>query len=728
MLQLGIIADKDNDVTNTCSKMDTISTPPTQKDGMGAGAAGATGGVGVGGDMGFAIPDDYGLSGEGSGKKPKINMIDEDGQLVEVQAEVKAETLANLPEQTEPEGKTYTYTVTPIENTDGSATLEIETLNITEVVVKTPNVICRTSNDDVMDADFTEAYMSLPPSSQIRQRAESLDKTYRAIGGKRWKAQTQYNSQRRVAADLIDPVRTLQSALVGFQNSESQAEKTIKAQRAQVIYESMRSLLNNNNLNANDLSSSLGRVVRTVDATPLSSINAVDGVIGDLDDSISELEEVSQRGSYPTVSEFTEAVREFEQVQADVERMKRDVKTALYSQSGTMQSLGGKKSMGDKIAIKQNYRLLDEAYQSDTVKVEGPIPSNVPNYRLAIDASPRLCGNCRFFKGTDDPMYGDCTAFDFSARPNYLCDAWQSPNLTTIHTAVRTAAKNNSAEGDYPLHTKTPIIPVHGEPHERNGVVEGVVHPIIALQDKPFDLQVAEEYNAPQEPEPNAAMRNTTKDFLPGDVVFSKSLNSLAVVDNVAMYEGSKMYGLKLIDGRGVSHGSGFSYGSDLQLRGKSAVKSPHRSTKMLDADLNNMIDTVRSVYKAIKAVVEGHQDLKSAPLSNKDVIAPLLSDVVQIMTTPEFTNITTGPGRKYYRAIQNSMVSLGAARQVLFEGYKVINYLKRNDTSTKSNISDVMMKAQTDCYARVKEALRHVEDALLLPSATHETEAPGTE
>lgn len=698
-------------MTDANNENRAYTNPLAQKDGAFSG-----------GDIGFAIPADY-----GSRPNPTINMVDENGKLIEVRADVKAETLSNLPEQTSPEQQTVTYTVNPVTNSDGSTTLEIETVDVKEVVVKTPNVVCRSGSDDVIDPEFTEAYMSLHPKNPIRQRAESLDKTYRIIGSKRWKAQIQYNAQRKLAADLIDTVRSLQSALVDFQNAESQSEKTLKAQRAQIIYDGMRSFFDAKSVRASDISGNLGRVIRIVDATPIVSINAVDGIVGDLDDSISDLEEVSQKGSYPTVSEFNEAVREFEQVQASVDKMKRDVRTALYSQEGVVQTFGGAKSMSEK-AVKQNYRLLDEAYQEKTVKVEGAIPSNVPNYRLAIDASPRLCGNCRFFNGSDDPNYGFCTAFEFNAKPNYLCDAWQSQNLTAIHTAVRSTTKNNSQEGDYPLHSKTPIIPVHGEPHGKNGVVEGIVHPIIALQDKPFDLQVAEDYNAPQEPEQNAVMRGSAKDFLPGDVVFSKSLNSLAIVNSAVLYEGAKMYGLKLIDGRGVSRGSGFSYANDLQLRGKSAVKTEGRrsTTKMLDDDLNNMIETVRSVYKAVKSVVDEHQDLRMSPLSNKDVISPLLSDVVKVMTTPEFTNITTGPGRKYYRAVQNAMVSLGAARQVLFEGYKVINFLKRNETSTKGSIPEVMMKAQADCYARVKEALGHLEDALLLPSATHSTDAPG--
>ncbi len=106
----------------------------------------------------------------------------------------------------------------------------------------------------------------------------------------------------------------------------------------------------------------------------------------------------------------------------------------------------------------------------------------------------------------------------------------------------------------------------------------------------------------------------------------------------------------------------------------------------------------------------------------------PRVNDIKAALASDIFQNVTTGPKRKYFRAVQNAMVSVGAARQVLFDSYKTINYLKARPASpqVKAQMYEAAVTAQKQAYDRIQDALKMVQDSLTMPSATHGYEAPG--
>jgi hypothetical protein len=91
------------------------------------------------------------------------------------------------------------------------------------------------------------------------------------------------------------------------------------------------------------------------------------------------------------------------------------------------------KSIEDKLETKGTNQSAVNQTASKTIDA---VPDNVSNYRVAMDVSPRVCGNCRFFEGADG-VTGNCKIYSFSAKANHLCDAWQAVNLTPTHTPVR---------------------------------------------------------------------------------------------------------------------------------------------------------------------------------------------------------------------------------------------------------------------------------------------------
>ncbi len=426
-----------------------------------------------------------------------------------------------------------------------------------------------------------------------------------------------------------------------------------------------------------------------------------ENLIGEIAKTSNEL-----KTAFHTVSE--------ENVKAILSEVPSHVKELWHKGLLTLENL---KEISMKSRTKNNLRLLQEVTTPET-KNDG-VPTNITNYRVAIDASPRICGNCRFFVPGDNPNTGHCSAFDFEARPNYVCDAWQSQTLSAYHTAVR-------AQMEY----------VDGTPKETRGNV--LANQSTLTPDSELMIETEEEVNinAETEPDDNAAIRYFSKDFVPGDLVYSKALRSYAYIESSSVYNGNKVFSLKLIDKRGVAWGTSVSHVDDLEPRSSKAFKikgnSSNKSIKesvvtASDIELNEIVTSTKELYKIMKQAVDTHADVTLNPLSNKEVLSPLRDTLLATLEKPAFVAITTGPKRKYYRAIQTALSSIGAARQVLFEGYKAINVLKQKGTKNADNqIKMVMIKSQTDAYDRLTHAAKQLEDALLLPSVTHDMPAPG--
>lgn len=441
-----------------------------------------------------------------------------------------------------------------------------------------------------------------------------------------------------------------------------------------------------------------------------------------------ELDQVTTEDTTPA-DEVRESILSIEQ---EMLRMYGDVRRVLELKGFPL------------IAQKSQMRLLQDIEEAEANKdVAAPAspttpPTHVPNYRLAIDASPRVCGNCRFFTGSNG-VNGNCSAFDFTARANYVCDAWQAQSLTSFHTAVRgimdtIADVVGEATGNKPQATLkvelSPVIEIDGHPKVTEGVVPGEHQVPLPIGDnytwalEEGFYQHNEDDGKHREIPREENLRNATRTFLPGDLVYSGALRSMAVIQKAAELEGLKVYALKLIDGNGNSWGSGISYGNDLTPRSKSAVKSDDNISTVYATD--DLVEQTQTVYKALRAIVKNHENILENPLSNKEILTPLREDLIKCLSQDMFVGVKTGPKRKYYRAIQTALSSIGAARQVLFEGYNAIRTLQETMPANKSAMRQVMLKAQQDAYERVCHACKQLEDALMLPSATHNQAAPG--
>lgn len=77
-----------------------------------------------------------------------------------------------------------------------------------------------------------------------------------------------------------------------------------------------------------------------------------------------------------------------------------------------------------------------------------------PNYTLAVSQdgaaeSPIRCGVCRFF----DPKTLKCTAYDFTAAPDHVCDAFETPPLQGMPAAGRSVPQPPTVEnpGDFSI-------------------------------------------------------------------------------------------------------------------------------------------------------------------------------------------------------------------------------------------------------------------------------------
>lgn len=417
----------------------------------------------------------------------------------------------------------------------------------------------------------------------------------------------------------------------------------------------------------------------------------------------------------------------------ELSRLQRDMHSRLIELERTGE-IDSSKSFNRLLDVAQSEEETRAANDSDTV------PKIVPNYRVALDSSPRVCGNCRFFQGTEG-VNGHCRAFDFTAKAHYVCDAWQAQQLTAYHTVVRNEGddEDTSKQGD--VEYSSPML--EGDHVDKDeGKVEG--HYIEHTANEGGDLQIAHtvDYSEPSTPDENAALRAAGRSYIPGDKVYSNALRTLAIVDDVAQIDGVQVYGLKLVDNRGGVWGAGYSYARDLEPRSNEAVKNDPSVKAYEDEfyedirddgesiNLDQIITATRKVYKMTSQAVRQHEDFVSNPVSNKDTLNPIRDALLALNQSPMMKNVKTGPRRKYYRALQHALSSIGAARQILWESYRAINETGRTDgaPATQSMIRKAAYRAQKDAYSRLVNANDHLKDALSLPSATHGYDAPGFE
>lgn len=365
--------------------------------------------------------------------------------------------------------------------------------------------------------------------------------------------------------------------------------------------------------------------------------------------------------------------------------------------------------------------------KSDERFLEGEQPeSTIPNYRIAIDASPRVCGNCKFFNGSEG-VEGNCSVYDSTVRANYICDAWQSQSLTPFHTPVR-AIENVGTDDDVQMRAplEKPESYVHESPGRVQGEYVGYIHNA---------SDVVEYDGLYQGEDDKSAYEYEYKSFIPGDIVYSKAFRSMARVTSTLSNDVGNICGVDLIDGNGNTTGSGVTLADDLEPRSSKAIKRGMKTTlwtsttasRALASDeaVQEMVDIVRSCYRSVTDIVDAYDD--GELLSNQNALTPLRQDMLTVMSNPIFENVKTGRRRKYYRALQNALGAIGAARFILFTGYRTINNIKsRSGGADKQAMASVMEKAQSDAFDRVAKAQQILENALTLPSETHNDEAPG--
>lgn len=560
----------------------------------------------------------------------------------------------------------------------------------------------------------------LPENNPIRIRAQEFEKQFSPAFHALYDTAERLEDQKVAALALRDLANNISTeAREKQQEWEAKVSQTAGARSVHEEYDQAisqwktqteRILQNHGGLRLWEVSpkfsQSLVKFAVEASQEPFGEDRHFDEAVSLLDDAIKELHEVNAEGGGDILSAYQKAQQEYADKLERLKQMDSDVQRAIER--------GAKKSSGEFSFLSDQSNPFDD------------LPA--PGYRLALDTSPRVCGSCRFFEWQEGTAEGHCHAFGFTAKANYTCDAWQAQSLSAIHTAVRDEGQKdmnyNRSAKQRPLYTSS-VDEKDGTPKEMLGRVPGQTTVSQNINESEIEVHDDFNYSIPQTPDENAALRFARNEFLPNDLVYSRALRTLAIVQDVAEVSGNKVYSLKLVDSRGGAWGSGISYGEDLQPRSKSAMKMRPRRRAKSD-DLQDMVEVTRSVYRALEGVVQNHEDLLETPLSNKDVLTPLQQDMLKVMEDPMFDNITTGPKRKYFRALQNATHSVGAARQVLFEGYRTISTIRKENPSAKSQMRDVMLKTQRGAYERLKSALKQVHDALTMESATHGDPAPG--
>lgn len=500
------------------------------------------------------------------------------------------------------------------------------------------------------------------------------------------------------------------------------------------------------------------------------------GMISSLENSVSIVQDISEGGKSPLsvrAKEFGDnALSLFKDLLKDLSSA--GFKGEFYWISPANQDYTEEENVEEKAQIETNGVALDD--DTKTIKSEKAVEEDdgIPNYHLAIDVSPRVCGSCRFFQNIDGKT-GNCSVFDFVARANYVCDAWQAITLTASHTPVRSVDGVKAEIQNTPLVSE--VIP---------GKVQGQTVVLVPSGEVPQDVTVSGTYT--EGSTSSTALVSTpitvetivSRGILPGDKVYSESLRSMGVVTSTVKIDGVEglVCSIRLIDGNGVEFGTAQVAEADLTRKTEKALKKegePKKKVKseedmsvsqpvnevvipveegvqvqeiptsktdieeMRKDEVAKMVARVRAIRSEVNSVIEQFALIEGNPsattkwISNKEHINPLIKMLNDELNSPLFEGVKTGQKRKYYRAMQNCEYAVGAAKQVLFSSYKEINDLNEKSSTDASKASfyksekrKSALNGQRACYERLKTALAYLDDSLLLPSATHNEDAPG--
>ena len=572
-------------------------------------------------------------------------------------------------------------------------------------------------------------YEALDTSDPIRIRAEAFVKQYQDVHKTAADIQTVVDAQKQTASLIIPIAKSISDATQSADVKSS--DFTGRIANWQVDAVAALQTFKSHNFHLKDICPVLIDCFKVFDSVvkgDLSLEDALPTIQDSANKAVENLYNVQQSGYGIPLQNSAIGQDNIGAVQKNYEYMVGDVKASLLRkelQSSVTQKLIGE-SGGDNITtlvevtsepegetVKTALRLLEETDQQATP------PDRIPNYHLALESSPRVCGNCRFFKG-EPGVKGRCRAFDSEVSANYVCDAWQALSLTEVHTVMRNDTSDNK----------------HLPESYRSAPVQDLAEATPAPVDNIAELDI----------EPNDTMRAVQGQYAPGDQVYSKALRSYGIIQSCQAVDGIEYYSLKLINMNGVASGSAYTAAPDLQRKSNKATKNGEvvYDAGKLEDDLNQITQATRQVYKTLKGISDEHRalgnidlgairsglkvDVIKPILTNTEVVVPLLNGIKEVLVSDIFQNVTTGPKRKYFRAVQNAMVSVGAARQVLFEAAKTINYLKNRpqDSQVKTQMYASAVTAQKQAYDRIQDALKMVQDSLVMPSATHGYEAPG--
>lgn len=482
-------------------------------------------------------------------------------------------------------------------------------------------------------------------------------------------------------------------------------------------------LLDKYEINGYELGDNLSGFIDSMLQVPVSG-NYVDDARTYLEQAFTELASIAENGGGNIRQQYLDAEQAYNEYMLELQKMQDKMKQGYMVNTNRE---GENENAGKSHKSTAYERVMDE--------IDPIMPPRIPNYHLALETSPRTCSTCYHFKAMRNGV-GVCNEYEAEVKANYVCDAWQNQELSEVHTVVRNVS-SKADDWEEPVFASE-MIDKDGKPKEILGKVRGQNLEIEPLVDSYAWTLDSFNFSIPQEPDENAALRAMNDDFLPDDIVYSKSFNSLARVASVTTMSGSKYYGVQLIHPNGVTYGTGISTGKDFVMRGNKATKGesriveqPVRRTKPRQKaiDTSSVIEHTRNVRDALEAVVETHSNWTTNPISNKDVLNPLTEQLKAILALDDFQNVLTGPKRKYFRALQTAITTIGAARFILLDSAKAIMAIDSSGVKNAQNKKrEIAMNAQERAYRNLEYAYNQVCDALDLPSATHGDPAPGRE
>jgi len=543
-------------------------------------------------------------------------------------------------------------------------------------------------------------YSHLPEDSPLRQRAMDLETKGKLIASALANATYALDAQKNALPVLLNLSKTISDTIRDRPEKEDHDIVTAFRDTAKRWLASIQKAEAEMNipmaLAYAPLPVLLSEINEIGDESIVSQDEKWEALITSVDNVVNELEECHLTGYGDVLNTHNTFMGESDKYQSDCERILSELHQTLKNKSNDV---------------------LEEQFtaKADDGNANISVPDNVPNYRLSIDDSPRQCQTCRFYKAQDGGR-GECVVFDFSAKDNYVCDAWQAKRLSGSHTMVRNET------------VKTANAPINIERRNFSRDVTGDISVIgrrvdpVPIEDLRFEIIRETQYKHDTQ-----TYRYLVKRFLPGDIVYSKMFRTLAEVTGVSDIDGQKCYELRFINEQGESAGSAITLGADLEPRGRGATKSRKNNKIVIKSsdDIDSMIEITRDVHDTLKRIVDDHKDITANPISYANLISPLNKHMLQVMALPLWANVTTGPKRKYFRALQDATYSIGSARIVLHQA--LIEAGKRqNADEPKKMIAEEIIDGQNKALDRLENALQKVADCLTLPSATHGDEAPG--